>query len=202
MTVAPTARPLAHLTESLQHDLGATVEGALWTYDPLRLSEARLTVGAEEGVVTLGGNVRSNAHKAMAGRLAARVPGVRGVVNAVASDTDIEAEVAQAQAQAPDAAILTDRINLKSLVGRLYLGGRVVAPDLASAQALRRRAEELARAVPGVVDVLNQIEAAQGAAVPGAPPAAAPADPPSAQADEVMQARLRVWRERAAARRG
>jgi osmotically-inducible protein OsmY len=202
---APSTHPLRHPSECTGHGLSTAVEGALWSYAPLRLAGADLTVTAREGVVGLMGNVRTNALKVIAARIVAAVPGVSGVANDLVSDTDVEAHAASALVGDPDIGTTTDQLTVKCFVGLVRLGGQVVAPDLALAEAAVRRAESVVAALPGVRAVVNQVQARQdraaGAATPGVPVAATSgAGPEDAAKAAALADRLAVWRERAVAR--
>lgn len=200
MTMAMPTAMIEHPSQRLIQNLATAVEGAIWAYDPIRQTNTILRVSTDDGVVTLAGNMRSSIMTNMAGRLAAGVPGVRRVVNALVSDTDIESRAAVAVAMDPDAGVLTDRISLFSILGTVEMDGVIAAPTLAAAEALRQRVEAIVRAVPGVHGVINQIQAVEGAAdvAAGGDEEAAPAGGPS-EAQLAMQERMAVWRERAKA---
>lgn len=197
-TAEPRARTLGHPTAHLAQDLATAVEGALWSHDPIRLSKSRLAVTEHDGHVTLTGNMRSDTLKVLAGKLARRVPGVRDVVNAVVTDTSIESLSALALAMDDATRLTTDRATLKSFIGSVYLGGLIVAPELAAAERARDRASELVRAVPGVREVTNDILVAEGAGQDVDLSAANGHDEetgPSPE-EEAIKERLNVWRER------
>jgi osmotically-inducible protein OsmY len=201
-TAEPRARYLDHPSTHLtQDDLATAVEAALWSHDPIRLSMSRLAVTEHDGHVTLTGNMRSDTLKTVAGQLVRRVPGVRDVTNAVVTDTEIESLAALALAMDDATRLTTDRIALKSLLGVIYLGGLVVAPELAAAERARDRASELVGAVPGVREVVNDILVAEGAGQDVDPSAADGHDEPSGPSpdEEAIKERLSVWRERAGA---
>lgn len=200
MTLAATAdHMIEHPSQRLVQGLASAVEGAIWRNGPIRQSNARLNVGTDDGVVTLTGNVRSNVMKSIAGRLAATVPGVGRVVNALVTDTDIESRAAVALAMDPDVEVFTDRVNLFSILGTVEVGGVVAAPGLAAAEALRARVEAVVRGVPGVQGVINLMRAIEGSAeVAGAADEVAVAAGPSEEQAK-MQERMAIWRERAKA---
>ena len=206
-TPAAVPHPVDHPSAHLRQSLTTAVEGALWSYAPLRLTNTSLGVTDAGGVVTLSGNVRTRAIKTIAGRLAQGVVGVTGVVNALVADPDIEREVAMALALEPAVALSTDKVAIKCLRGTVYLGGTASAPDLPGALAIVSRAVDITRAVPGVTSVLNHGRATvDTVAVSGSPTAVQ--DAPGAEAavadvgrQAVLQERMAVWRERAAAKR-
>jgi osmotically-inducible protein OsmY len=197
--------PIDHPSEHLVQNLATAVEGTLWRYDPIRQTNSILAVSALDGVVTLSGHVRSEVMRSVAGHLARTVPGVREVLNRIVTDTALEGHVAVALATDPEVGLLTDQVAVKSLLGEVYLGGVSLAPELATAEAARAKAEAVARTVPGVREVVNEIRAVEGSAAHALAAeddegAAVPAG--GGAADQARQERLRVWRERAAARGG
>jgi len=210
MTVGATLRSVAHPSGRMAQNLATRVEGALWRYNPLRSSGARVAVTADGERVTLSGAVPSSTIKAMAAMLAAAVPGVGQVHNRLVADNELEAQAAMALAHAEPVRFVTDGISLKVIRGMVHLGGRVAAATLEDARAAVASAEAVVRAVPGVRGVVNQAQAVETAAAPQGPgagvadtgaaggaaagAAAAPDDPALA----AMAERLQVWRERAA----
>lgn len=200
MTMATPAAMIEHPSQRLVQSLATAVEGAIWAYDPIRQTNTTLRVSADDGVVTLAGNMRSSIMTTMAGRLAAGVPGVRRVVNGLVSDTDIESRAAVAVAMDAEAGILTDRISLFSILGTVEMDGVIAAPTLAAAEALRQRVEAIVRGVRGVHAVINQIQAVEGTAdvAAGGDEESAPAAGPS-ETQLAMQERMAIWRERAKA---
>jgi osmotically-inducible protein OsmY len=202
VSVVLPAHVMDHPSEHLVQDLATAVEGRLWRYDPLRQTGSLVAVRTADGGVTLEGNVRSDTIKAVATRLARTVPGVRAVDNRLVSDSEVEIGVAVVLAMDPEVELYTDRVTVKSLLGEVYLGGQAVAPELATAERARDLAAERAAAVPGVRQVINEIRAVEGTE---AGVVAAAADEPAATgglsaAQQAIQERLAVWRERAAAR--
>jgi osmotically-inducible protein OsmY len=200
MTAALMAQhPIEHPAEHLTQDLATAVEGALWAYDPIRQTGSIIGVMTEGEVITLSGHVRSTMMKALAGRLARTVPGVGAVKNELLADPEIECRAAVALAMDPAVGLTTDRMNVASLLGNVYLSGYAAAPDLAQAEAAVARAEQVVREVAGVEAVFNEllpvVAAADGQAVEVEEVVAA-----SGGISDAMQARLAVWRERAAAR--
>jgi osmotically-inducible protein OsmY len=194
--------PVDHPSEQLVQGLAAEVELALWRDDRLRSTDSLVAVSATpDGAVTLSGHVRGDILKALAGRLAAQVPAVSSVDNRLVADTDLELAVALALAMDPTVQTYTDRLTLKVLLGVVHLTGTVTAADQAGAEAARLQAERLARGVAGVRDVLNDARATVGSAPDGAEAAAGAAGPVADASQAVMQARMAVWRERAAAKR-
>jgi osmotically-inducible protein OsmY len=157
---APTQQIAEHPAGGTAHDLAAAVEYELWRYDPLRESDAIIEVTAEDGAVTLAGSVRTEAMKLIAAKLAGRVPGVRRPVDVdgLIPDSVLERRIAEALAADAEAALLTDAVVVKSILGTVFLAGTVAA-DEDRVRAIRDRAEALVRDLPGVRQVINEIRA-------------------------------------------
>jgi len=191
---------IEHPSERLVQNLATAVEGAIWEFAPIRATNALLDVTADDGVVTVAGNVRSDTMRGVAGRLAWTVPGVRGVINRLVTDTDIENRAALAMALEPDLEVYTDRVGVQSILGTVSLGGVIAAPAMAGAEAKRSRVVALVGSIRGVRTVVNQIVAVEGAgdtviaADDGSAAAAGPSD-----TEAKMQERMSIWRERAKA---
>lgn len=157
-----TGHLIDHPSEHVVQDLATEVEGALWSFDPLRVSNTVLRVTADNGTVILDGNVRGDMLKSVAGQLAAKVRGVREVRNRLVSDPVLESDIAMAIAMDPDCGVFTDELTVSSLLGVVYLGGLIAREDIQEAEAARDRAVEIATGVPGVREVANAIRVAQG----------------------------------------
>lgn len=132
--------------------LRAKVEERLYRYDPLRVNFHLIRVDAVDGRVVLSGVVPSTAMKRMAEMLARAVPGVREVRNELISDPEIEADLGLRLAADPDLSPPQARVIATSVQGDVTLAGWV--PD----EAARRRAEEIARSVRGVRNVVNNLK--------------------------------------------
>lgn len=170
------ARPIPHLidhpSERVVRGLATAVEGALWSMQPIRASNTRIDVQVDGDVVYLDGNIRGAMLKAMAGQIAAGVPGVGRVVNRLASDNDIEHEIAVQLATADGLDMTTDHVMVKCLLGTVYLGGMIFGPTQAEADARKAQAEAIIAGMPGVREVVST-----AAAIEGSPDSfAAPAD--------------------------
>ena len=200
MTMAVEPEPmLTHPSERLRQNLAATVEGALWAYDPIRQSGSMIGVTAEDsGAVQLRGVVPTLTIGEIAERITRGVTGVTGVTSTLVSDTEIQSNVALAIADDPPVGASTDGITIGSLLGVVYLGGAVTAPEIADAEAAVAQAEALVRAMRGVRGVVNRITPVESDV--DSPNTDATADEdrdgPDSQA-EAKAARLAVWRERA-----
>lgn len=130
-------------------ELLSRVEEALEAYEPLRASGSSVDLEARDGVVTLRGRVRTLPLKAVAGKRASEVRGVRQVDNQLVADPELVWRVATALRDNPRTAgsIITVDVRL----GVVHLGGKV--QDAETQQA----ALAVARAVESVVGVLSEM---------------------------------------------
>jgi osmotically-inducible protein OsmY len=136
--------------DELRRDVLAELE-----YDP-SIDARKIGVAAEDGIVTLTGEVTSFAEKWNAERAAERVEGVRGIVNKIEvkivgdySDTDIAREAADAlrwNLMVPPGKVIPKVEN-----GYITLTGEV------NYDFQRRAAEKAVRYIPGVKGVINLI---------------------------------------------
>jgi hypothetical protein len=190
--------PSAHLLQGLDTE----VEGALWAFAPLRSSGSiiGITVGPD-GLVTLAGNVVSDAMRDAAGTRAAAVPGVSRVQNSIVSDAAIGVEAAAILQQIADQPLMTDHVDVLARLGVLYVGGTVVAPDRERAEAALDDALVRMAQLPGVLSVIRDVTVVEGSGQE-AVMAAAPTPAAGAGPDPAISERLKVWRERAAAAGG
>jgi osmotically-inducible protein OsmY len=155
----------AGLTDADREALYRVVD-ALSRYEPIHASGSLLRLTLREGTVVLAGRVRSAPLKIMAERLAASAaPGGR-FRSEVISDADVTIAVVSALAQ--DARTNLVPVFVETGLGQVTLGGNVPSAAMAAA------AEEIARGLPGVARVRNQL-------VVKAPPAP-PAPPTPAEA--------------------
>lgn len=123
----------------------------------------RVKVDVEGGRVLLSGTVRSAAEKASAGRIAALVPGVREVVNALTvftegakSDRELAQAAQQALAAADDPAI--QALGVEVVDGVAFLEGEVPT------RAQEERAKQIVGAIPGMEDVQSRLKVGRGPA--------------------------------------
>lgn len=131
--------------------LRAKVEERLYRYDPLRVNFHLIRVEAQDGRVILEGVVPSTAMKRMAESLARAVPGVREVQNGLVADPEIEAELGLRLAADPELSPPQARVLVTSVQGDVTLAGWV--PN----EAARQRAEQIARSIRGVRNVVNNL---------------------------------------------
>jgi osmotically-inducible protein OsmY len=132
---------------ALAEEVHRALEWDLWV--PRR----RVRAFAREGWVTLEGEVNSRCQKEAAVRDASRVPGVRGVTDAITirptpAPADVRARIGGVLA-GPDAA---GAIRVETFPGAVLLRGIV------RSSVEREKAERAARTAPGVSEVVNGLE--------------------------------------------
>ena len=128
----------------------------------LRFRGRRLGVEALAGVVTLRGKVDSSESKASAAEIARRVSGVRGIRN----ELQVVPPAERAEVDARDREIgraIDDRIKRDPQLGTEQIGVRVDAGLVTLTGEVRNprfsaRAMMIARAVPGVRAVNNELD--------------------------------------------
>ncbi len=131
--------------------LRAKVEERLYRYDPLRVNFHLIRVDARDGRVVLDGVVPSTTMKRMAETLARAIPGVREVQNNLVADPEIEAELGLRLAADPELSPPQARVLVTSVQGDVTLAGWVPS------EAARERAEQIARSIRGVRNVVNNL---------------------------------------------
>ena len=120
-----------------------------------RLTEEQVSVKVQDGVVRLLGYVSTPEQQKLAARLAERVAAVRQVINDLPvvagrrSDVDLTADVVSALSQQPE--IDLDTIEIFTVDGVVYLRGSVPT------ETARKVAEDTARSVDGVLDVIDEL---------------------------------------------
>ncbi len=141
----------------------AQVKDAL--YADVRLVSHDIRVQVENGVVTLTGTVPDAQQKALARVVVERLKGVERVINALEvvppdsrPDAEITADIVAALSR--DRLLNPETIEVVTVDGIVYLRG--IVPSYAA----RRAAEMDARAIPGVLDVVNELVVAPA---PGRP---------------------------------
>lgn len=120
-------------------------------YPPFRELILPIEVSVDSGEVTLTGWVRTPAMKHMATVLTEEVPGVKEVHNRLFVDDDLERAVALALEQEPDLEDDFPGIRVDVLAGVVTLWGEVTSDKE------RKKAEEIARRIPGVRKVVNDL---------------------------------------------
>jgi osmotically-inducible protein OsmY len=136
------------------------VSESIERYEPIWASGSRVQVAMRQGCVVLIGRVRSKPIQIMAERLGAAAASGRPLVSELIADPDVGLAVATALALDP-------RTNLAPVYVDCSLGVVHLLGPVPSA-AMVEAATEIARGVPGVVDVRNDLVAA--------PPPPAPTD--------------------------
>jgi osmotically-inducible protein OsmY len=141
-------------TEGLSDDdaeLLYRVRDAIARYGPIAASRSYVALCLRDGAIVLRGRTRTTPLKIIAERLAQAAAAGRPVVSELISDEDLAVAVAAALADDP-------RTNAAPLRLTCFLGGVRLwgpAPSAAAAAA----ATEVARAVPGVAEVYNELVA-------------------------------------------
>ncbi len=120
-----------------------------------------VTIETKNGEVTLKGNVATIAAKRHAERLTRQVKGVVGVRNALTSDTELTARIVTALAADERTALLTVEVAVDR--GIVTLRGEVPTAEH------REAAEAIARAVPGVITVINELKVVPDEKLPTPP---------------------------------
>ncbi len=150
-----------------------------------RLSAYEINIGAKDGVVTLTGQVPGDGDKQLAGNIAEQVPEVKSVDNQL----QVNPGVKPSEASVREGMRVTDleiRANLnEELVASQGLQGQSIQASVqdrtvtltgrVETPAQKAGAEQLARSVPNVVDVINKLEVSNPSAAqnetPGVPEA-------------------------------
>jgi osmotically-inducible protein OsmY len=127
-------------------------------YEPIRASGSRLQVTMRQGSVVLTGRVRSQPIQVMAERLGQAAAGGRPFVSELIADPTVGIAVATALALDPRTGLAPVYVDCSLGVVRL----QGTAPTAAMVEA----ATEIARAVPGVVEVRNDLVAAPAPPAP------------------------------------
>ncbi len=135
-----------------ESELLYTVLDAIERYEPIRASGSRIQIRWREGGVVLMGRTRSLPVKALAELLARSATAGRPVVSELIADPQVAVDVATALARDP-------RTNLSPVEVECHLGVvRLLGPVPSAAMA--SAAVEIARGVPGVLEVRSELVAA------------------------------------------
>jgi osmotically-inducible protein OsmY len=130
-------------------DLRQAVYDTLYDYYRLRIDLPGIEVHAIDGVVWLRGHVSSDVNRRIVEDLLQGLPGMSELHNELFADNQLAAAVSLAIAHDPRTA--SQRIGVYPRLGAVSLRGVVQTP-MASAAAV-----EIARTIPGVKDVLNEL---------------------------------------------
>jgi len=141
------------MTIAALHDLQLEVEEALWQYAPVREALGALQIEARpDGQVEIAGPVRTGSIKDGILANVRRLPGVLGVIDRILPDHELELAIAKAIATDPNLkALPPGSVSVYSHLGQVSLVGK------APTEALRRRAVEVARAVPGIRRLVDRL---------------------------------------------
>jgi len=122
---------------------------AIDDYVPLRIDMPGFQVHVIDGVVWLRGHVASDLNRSLVADQLVNIPGIAAIHNELIPDTSISSAVSMALAHDPRTA--GERIGVYPRLGTIRLRGNV------RTAAARQAAYEIAAAVPGVKDVLNEL---------------------------------------------
>ena len=173
------------MTEQDQ-DLVVAASNALVAYPGVRVWTDALDMQANDGIIEIGGHVRTHAEKQVTEDVIIQVKGVKDVINKLYVDTDLELAVAQALGKDARTRGGFPGILVGSAFGEIYLKGRVPSQDM------KKAAGEIAAKIDGVRNVVNALEApeppkpapAAAAAKPAAGAKPAPKPAPKAESEE------------------
>jgi osmotically-inducible protein OsmY len=160
--------PIYDGRNTADEDLVMAVRDALNQYTPIHIWGDGVQIDSHAGTVVLSGVTRSRSAKETAGRMARAVKGVSAVDNRLVVDPDVELAIAQALAADPRTRAAFPGILVGVVFGVNFLKGAVLTAEMKAA------AEEIARQIPGVKSVSNELAITQDAkAAPGKPAVAA-----------------------------
>jgi osmotically-inducible protein OsmY len=152
----------------VDEELIVAVRDALDQYAPVHIWGDGIQIDARAGTVVLSGVTRSRSSKETAERIARSVKGVSSVDNRLVVDPDVELAIAQALAADPRTRGGFPGILVGVVFGVTFLKGTVPTAEMKAA------AEEIARQIPGVKSVSNELTVLQEVkAAPGKPAVAA-----------------------------
>lgn len=159
---------------------------SLQNYSGVRVWTDALDLKAENGVVDVGGHVRTRAEREVTENVILKTKGVKDVVSHLYVDTDLEIAVGKALGNDSRTRGSFPGILVGSAFGEIYLKGSVTSQDI------KKAAAEIAAKVEGVRSVNNQLEAPEppkpAAPAAAAKPAAKPAPKPAPKAEEEEEA--------------
>jgi osmotically-inducible protein OsmY len=133
------------------------VTDALYDYPRLRIDLRGMQVRAVDGDVWLMGHVSSDLNSRVAEDQLTDIAGLAGVHNELITDTDLAANVATALAN--DARTREQHIGVYPVLGEVRLRGTV------SSQGAKDAATQIAAAVPGAEQVVNELHVDPSSAV-------------------------------------
>lgn len=136
----------------LDLEIKDAIEAVLERVPIINQSGSRLEISVTEGVVTIRGNVLTASMGDAVTRTAARVPGVKKVIDEVANDIEIERTIAGRLANEPLLENSWPSITIARYLGTVTLYGKVESEE-AHQVALR-----LAASVSGVQEVIDELQ--------------------------------------------
>src|SRR5262249_33297455 len=122
---------------------------AIYDYWLLRVDMPGFEVHAIDGVIWLRGHVASDLNRRLVADQLVGIPGLAEVHNDLIADTALAAAVSMAVAHDPRTA--SERIGVYPRLGTISLRGNV------RSAAVRQAAFQVAAAVPGVKEVVNEL---------------------------------------------
>ncbi len=125
------------------------IHRAIENYTKLRIDLAGVHIHVADGVVWLEGHVSNDLNRRIVSDLLHSVQGIAELYNNLYSDAEVANSVSQALASDPQVA--RAHVGVYPSLGEVHLRG--VAPDAAT----RTAAAEIARGVPGVASVVNEL---------------------------------------------
>lgn len=137
-------------------DILDAVTAVLERDNVVRETDVPVTISVVDGVVTLRGLMRSRMMHERVLYLAARVPGVKKVVDEMVSDPEIETLIARLVAADPE--LRPRQLSIASYMGQVTLYGEL------ESEAQREKALAIAASVQGVQKVIDHLTT--GAASP------------------------------------
>lgn len=130
-------------------ELRDAIYQAIFNYDPLRIDLPAMEIHAIDGSVWLKGHVSSDLNRRLAQDQLSNIEGLAEMHNELVADTDLASAVSFALAKDPRTA--EQHIGVYPRLGEVRLRGAVRTPEA------RQAALEIARAVPGVGSVINEL---------------------------------------------
>lgn len=148
--------------------LAGAAAQALMDYSGVRVWADALKITANNGIVEIGGHVRTRAEREVSENVILKTPGVKDVISHLYVDTDLEIMVGKALGNDPRTRGGFPGILVGSAFGDVYLKGSVPS------QEMKKAAAEIAARVQGVQSVINSLEISEA---PKAAPAGTEAKP-------------------------
>lgn len=134
-------RPDAELREDAQR--------AIETYSRLHVDLEGINIIAIDGVIWLRGHVSSELNRRLVGDLVSGVYGLAEIHNELITDQELAADISAALARDPRTT--EERIGVYPILGKVRLRGSV------RTAGAREAAEQLATAIPGADEIINEL---------------------------------------------